>query len=809
MNEKDTLMFSVAQIARALCVSRQAVHKKLSSVMPDGAIIKNGQQVNAWSFEKLPVDLRMMLTREADWQHYRNPETLLNMPPKVWQPVTPLKDIPGNLIQKAKNLQQAMRPVLDKMNDPVMSAEALELLGLAEYKKAFGFDISARHWRRIFQRTIRRDDGAEEWGRLEIYLDEKLPGKAPAETMQAVCTCPDLQAVTAMVAGFKDPKNPTAQEKALIWTRAFEYLESAVIGGMKEKAVKRALYDHLLNNVPCLAKNIPTMKRLFNRKFSTWSTGQKSLGDIEDQRQAKYRPERLKISEEDRQKILARTMICGGRESQAWRELVNENALSAELMTHYLRLSIYQSKSYVPRKVRDLVTTDVKILQRHIHGPHNAKVSGAYIERDWTGFSSGDWFQGDDTTLPVYFWEDNHPKNPTRGQFLAMIDCRSTFILAFVLISDKSYNGRDVRNLITKTHDKYGLPRAGFYFEHGSWQSAIVKGDEISWAQTQTGLGGQPYNLRFIHAREARAKVIERVFGSLQNYMEREMGYAGRDERHDKYERVQKQLQQVRSSRVNPSECFLHRDEWVHRLEEICNIYNHERQDGKILQGRSPWEAYQEFYGNEPLRKMDSSSRYLLANYRLPVKVRPNGISFRFGKEKFTYKNEITGRLIGRELIAWFSPEEPEILSVTDMAEELPFTVERAPEIPAMGATEEEMDWAQAQNAAHNSYGKRLFRTISHDFPPEFQSKMCKPGISDPEKEHLGELMQEQRDEATVKMQKRQKEEDKLGVLASRSRVALSPLATRRKIQGEALPELEKFLNEPDPVEQNISGVQK
>ena len=83
MNEKDTLMFSVAQIARALCVSRQAVHKKLSSVMPDGAIIKNGQQVNAWSFEKLPVDLRMMLTREADWQHYRNPETLLNMPPKV------------------------------------------------------------------------------------------------------------------------------------------------------------------------------------------------------------------------------------------------------------------------------------------------------------------------------------------------------------------------------------------------------------------------------------------------------------------------------------------------------------------------------------------------------------------------------------------------------------------------------------------------------------------------------------------------------------------------------------------------------
>jgi len=38
------------------------------------------------------------------------------------------------------------------------------------------------------------------------------------------------------------------------------------------------------------------------------------------------------------------------------------------------------------------------------------------------------------------------------------------------------------------------------------------------------------------HAKLPRGKVIERVFGLLQNYLESEPGYAGRDETHDKFE---------------------------------------------------------------------------------------------------------------------------------------------------------------------------------------------------------------------------------------------------------------------------------
>jgi hypothetical protein len=128
-----------------------------------------------------------------------------------------------------------------------------------------------------------------------------------------------------------------------------------------------------------------------------------------------------------------------------------------------------------------------------------------------------------------------------------MRDVRSTFILSYVLIADKSYNGRDVRNLITTTSDRWGLSRKGLYFEKGLWKSNAVTGG-ISWAETEHGIT-TGLNRRFVHAREARAKIVERIFAAFQNYCERVQGYVGRDERHDCYEKMQKQLQAVCSGK--------------------------------------------------------------------------------------------------------------------------------------------------------------------------------------------------------------------------------------------------------------------
>src|SRR5712692_5673994 len=97
---------------------------------------------------------------------------------------------------------------------------------------------------------------------------------------------------------------------------------------------------------------------------------------------------------------------------------------------------------------------------------------------------------------------------------------------------------------------------------------------EINWFQTEMGLRG--LGLQFCHAKLPRGKVIERVFGLLQNHLEREPGYAGRDERHDKFERVQEQLSVVRRWKAQPEDFFFSEAEYLKRLEAIVRRYNEE-----------------------------------------------------------------------------------------------------------------------------------------------------------------------------------------------------------------------------------------
>ena len=206
--------------------------------------------------------------------------------------------------------------------------------------------------------------------------------------------------------------------------------------------------------------------------------------------------------------------------AQAWRELRESGTLSAEISQHYIATPA--SKSYVPPRVRKLIGNKIKMLRDHHRGPRAAKLNGAYVNRDPTTFNAGDWFQADDTTLPNYYFVENEEGiQLIRGQFLAMCDCRTTFILGFVLIPQRNYTAHHIRDLTTVVADRYGLPRKGFYYENGMWRTARLlhgRRDEIQWHQTGMGLRG--LGLQFRHAKLPRGKVIERVFGILQNHLE-------------------------------------------------------------------------------------------------------------------------------------------------------------------------------------------------------------------------------------------------------------------------------------------------
>ncbi len=462
-------------------------------------------------------------------------------------------------------------------------------------------------------------------------------------------------------------------------------------------------------------------------------------------------------------------------------------------MQHY-SLDERRNKSYVPGTIRSALAHEVRMVDDHHHGPHRAKMNGASLERDSNSIHSGDWFQGDDTTLPIYFHNERDSRKPTRGQFLIMCDVRSTFILSYVLIGDKSYNGRDVRNLITTTSDHWGLPRVGWYFEKGSWASNAVK-HGISWAETEHGIT-TGLNRRFVHAREARAKIVERIFAAFQNYCERVQGYVGRDERHDCYEKVQKQLQAVRSGKVPGVEALLTQRELCEVIETIIDQYNNDPQNGTHCPGMTPEEAYVKNFGSVPMVKLGRTTRYLLADTVEKVKIGRNGISLVRGKDRFTYKSEETGRLQGKEVLAWFSPENPDILCVTDLKKQNPFTVERAQAVPYMDADDDLLAQELARNDAHNGYGKRLYKAVKQRFPDEQRERMFAPTIVDEETATLGLDFEYQRQQADKQRKKTTKQNRKIATGGFKP----SPIAERRTAQAAAIPRLMNFLNDAEPV---------
>src|SRR5208282_2662487 len=132
----------------------------------------------AWTVEQLPTPLRVRLATEVEKQHCRTIEALLSMPRRLWQPHIPLDKIHDADIQHATKLREALKPWLIQQHDPGLYGAELETRAGEDYRRVFGNRITTRYWRELFTRTLRRDNGAEEWNRLEIYLPDRLKQKA-------------------------------------------------------------------------------------------------------------------------------------------------------------------------------------------------------------------------------------------------------------------------------------------------------------------------------------------------------------------------------------------------------------------------------------------------------------------------------------------------------------------------------------------------------------------------------------------------------------------------------------------------------
>lgn len=748
--------FTANRIAEVIGRRRQSVQSSLEGIPPAGQVLKAGQLTNAWAFHELPEPLRTALDRRALKLGYPDSFSLLkHHRPNQWEPPVPLSQVPAKHIETARKLQCALGPTLRRLEETCLTMGEIEDLGFNDYKEAFGHSVSARHFRRLLKRTQERDSGNGEWSRLELYLPDKVARrKTPS---RIAVTSGQWQPILDLLNSFTEVQKPTPKESGLFWNTLCQVFEAEKQTATDEPRLKRSLLLFVSENAPFVSPNPKALSQQFRRKFNQWKRD--GLSGIKDQRKIRSgRRNAPPIPEDFRKLLIARAINRGGRISQAWRELYHEGKLPPLFYEFYCHN--WEAKSHVPRRIRDAVSAEVNRLKEINLGPKAAKLKGPKVVRDWSDMPSGVQAQSDDCTLPVYFWiEDANSRSGfklLRGQFLPWIDTRTTYIHCFQLLPKESYSSLDIVRGIARLNNVYGLPEE-LYFERGIWQkSLLISGskDEVSWDDRVYGLSD--LGIRITHALDPSAKVVERVLGALQNRMEGERGYCGRNERLDCPEHVQKAQRLVKAGKAHPGQYFYSYTEWVERLNLICNDYNDEPQNGKMLNGLSPRNGFVNYHSGPPAR-LDGRTRYLIATNRRRAKVTAQGVTIRIGKNTFNYKSEATGALRSQPVLAWFDVEDPEYITLTDMNQNNPVTVPRSTPVPAYRADPETIAQAKRECAAHSSHDRALYSDLKKVHPEEFGSRNVRT-LADVETIELGEAMTEQREQ----LKEERKKQDQL-----------------------------------------------
>ena len=259
-------------------------------------------------------------------------------------------------------------------------------------------------------------------------------------------------------------------------------------------------------------------------------------------------------------------------------------------------------------------------------------------------------------------------------------------------------------------------------------------------------LGLRQYGIQFIRATRARSKPVERVGGLLQDLMEGERGYCGRDERRDRPEALAQQLAEVDTKKVHPSKYFYSFEQWEERIYQIIERYNATPQQGKRLAGISPEDAFRQFENlDDPPTRLPASCRYLLAHHKMPVTVKDNGIVFTLCGRRYQYFGPELGPCRYQKMIAWFNPELPDLLTVTDRNNRNAFTLERHQEVSALAAltgTQEAYERELARAAGFNAHLKTRYRLLKLKFPQTFRQNLV-----DTRAVVLGEQMAQQKAE--------------------------------------------------------------
>jgi hypothetical protein len=757
--KNELRVFTASQIAKRRGVSRQLIHQLMAGIEPAGLVMTPGGLAKAWAVKDLPETLLQALREIVVLRGYRDIEHALSDadPARLWNPGLPLSDLSPGEIQEAQNLMKAQARALELRNNPDVSRAAWASIAMQDYKEAFGCRVSERHALDLVQRTIERAGPQADFSDLRLYIPKRAvkknrSAKQPGANSDAALNFPELDAV---LLGVRDRAMLSDIETARLWLEVCRVFKNSA----QPKKAKRQLLNYLWANVPTLSVSTDALRKLFDRTYSAWLAANESPDALVDGRTEKRGlPVKPKLDEKEVRAIqYARVNITGGRTAQAVR-VCDELGL---IKDERLRNSIDNrtSKSYTLPALREELGNCDALRVCHIG---RADKLSPTVSLTYDGIYSMDCVTGDDLTAPVYFYVSDGQGwyNMTRGQTIILCDFRTLRILAHALRPFGQYDALTVRTAFKTAFEAHGLPKF-IYREGGIWRNshlvnslgvssknAAFSESEIEFELEKKGVRFRTkiddlchdlssLSIKFREAYRPNAKPIERVCGMVQDLMEGEPGYCGRNEREDCPLQVRKNLELVKNKKANPWDLgFYSFNQWMERQHEIFKKYNAERQEGKRLrhpitgQPLSPDEAFEVFKDREdPKPRFDESCRYLLSHMRFDVKVKaPNARGRQFPSgfvciRDHVYCDSQFADKLGQTLLAFWDPEAPETCTFTDRNMKNPFTVKRLESTNALYLDEAgKQTLKQARSVV--SAIKTEYRSLQDEFGPVFRRNL-------------------------------------------------------------------------------------
>ncbi len=645
--------FVAAQLASVLGVSRVRAHQHMAGIKPKVLTLPGRGKVFCWPVSAIPGSLYGELQAVAHRRGFCSIVHLLSAPPEPWEPRHPLERLTEDAKQKATARQRVLKDILAADGAQLLSTSALVERALPGFQSCpVVLNVSARSVRRWIENALERDRGALRWERVEIYLDEGAPLKAPVTEASEKVQSVGGNRLAELVSPLKGQSSITAERQAVIWDAVFCEWEAQTGKGVSERAAKAKLLHILQEHIPSIVPAKASARSMqWQRQLDRWREGGRNMDAFVDNRShAAGRKASGYVTDEETKAIREITKKVPGfhRVTALFQYAKSAKCTRPELREIILRHR--KSKHNMPEWLMRAATLSPTEQLRQ-HGPRRYQLHGFTVKRNGLEamedgseriIEAGDWWLFDDMSQNTPFWFENvmgdaddelarKQKVSICRQSLMAMDLRSGRWLGCELVgrSRDSYRAEDILRFFFRLFKLYGTPRRGVILENGIWRCKVIAGEQtkevtLSEEEKEKVIGGlRALGIEVRHAINAKGKaLIESAFRHYQNLVSAMVDALNIGRGRGDRERDAAKFQRARAGIVHPSEVnMLHIDKLNTEMARVMAFFNAERKEGDIQNG-VPDEVWNQSLAAASLRAMPMEKLHVLMPAQRELKIR-------------------------------------------------------------------------------------------------------------------------------------------------------------------------------------------